>query len=116
MLEHPVVRHSLAEATSLLGSARSWFYEVAAEAWEVVVGGGELNAGLAARVRLASVNAVRSSARAADMVFEMARTAPVRDGDELGRAWRDVHVVRQHAALSPIGLGEAGFRFTPGRG
>jgi alkylation response protein AidB-like acyl-CoA dehydrogenase len=112
---HAGARLAAADAFATLASARTWFYDVAREAWAVVRRGRTLDEREAADVRLASIHAGRASARAADLVFEMARTSVIRDGDELGRAWRDVHVVRQHAALSPTGLGERGLRATPAR-
>ena len=72
-------------------------------AGEVVALVGDNGAGKSTLVKvMAGVHAAQASARATDLVFGLSRTSVIRDGDPLGRAWRDVHVVRQHAALSPI--------------
>lgn len=90
------------DARVTLQSAKALFYQVAEAAWQAVCRGNTPGSDALEDVRLASVHASRSAARAADLVFELSRTSVVRDGDPLGRAWRDVHVVRQHAALSPL--------------
>jgi alkylation response protein AidB-like acyl-CoA dehydrogenase len=97
------VRIRQAEAQVTLAAARAWFFEAASAAWARTVAGKDLPEETVTEVRDASIHAAASSARSADLVFEVARTSVVRDGDRLGRAWRDVHVVRQHALLSPLG-------------
>jgi alkylation response protein AidB-like acyl-CoA dehydrogenase len=97
------VRIRQAEAQATLAAARAWFFEAATAAWAQTLAGKDLSEETATELRNASVHAASSAARAADAVFEVARTSVVRDGDRLGRAWRDVHVVRQHALLSPLG-------------
>jgi alkylation response protein AidB-like acyl-CoA dehydrogenase len=98
----PQVQAVMAEARVTLDSASAWFYAAADGAWDAVCAGETLDDAATETVRLASVHAAQASARAADLVFGLSRTSVIRDGDPLGRAWRDVHVVRQHAALSPI--------------
>ncbi|MFN0094062.1 MAG: hypothetical protein ACKVVT_04710, partial [Dehalococcoidia bacterium] len=110
LLAQPGVGTRIAEATAILGSARSWHASVVADAWQVVVDGGELDAPARDLVALASIHAARSAARAVDLVHELAGTSVARMSSRLGRCWRDVHVVASHVGLSPLSLEGIGQR------
>jgi alkylation response protein AidB-like acyl-CoA dehydrogenase len=97
-----------AEAEITLVAARSAFLAITSEAWDVVAGGGTLDARGQAMVKLASIHAATSACRAADLVCEVAGTGQLRMDEPLGRCWRDVHAVSRHALLSPAGMEAAG--------
>ena len=105
--DRQAVRARLGEAEALVSSARAWFYEVARSSWETVVRGDALSVDEAARVALASTHATASAARACQLLYEAAGSASLAAGSPLARAWRDVHALTQHAAVSPLGYGTA---------
>ncbi len=105
--DRQAVRARLGEAEALVSSARAWFYEVARSSWETVVRGDALSVAEAARVALASTHATASAARACQLLYEAAGSASLAAGSPLARAWRDVHALTQHAAVSPLGYGTA---------
>ncbi len=96
-------RVRLGEAEALLSAARAWFYQVAQSSWDTVVGGDPLEGEEAARVALASIHAANSAARAATLLFEAGGSASLDAGSPLARAWRDVHALTKHVAVSPLG-------------
>lgn len=96
-------RVRLGEAEALVSAARAWFFEVARSSWDTVAGGGDLDRDEAARVSLASIHAANSAARAATLLFEAGGSASLEAGSPLARAWRDVHALTKHVAVSPLG-------------
>ena len=96
-------RVRLGEAEALVSAARAWFFEVARSTWDTVVEGGALEDEAAARVSLASIHAATSAARAATLLFEAGGSASLDAGSPLARAWRDVHALTKHVAVSPLG-------------
>ena len=96
-------RVRLGEAEALVSAARAWFYDVARSSWDTVVRGDPLEGEEAARVALASIHAANSAARAATLLFEAGGSASLDAGSPLARAWRDVHALTKHVAVSPLG-------------
>ena len=96
-------RVRLGEAEAVVSAARAWFFEVARSSWDVVTGGDALDAEGSARVSLASIHAANSAARAATLLFEAGGSASLDAGSALARAWRDVHALTKHVAVSPLG-------------
>ncbi len=96
-------RVRLGEAEATVSAARAWFFEVARSTWEAVAGGASLEREEAARVSLASIHAANSAARAATLLFEAGGSASLDAGSPLARAWRDVHALTKHVAVSPLG-------------
>ena len=93
----------LGEAEALVSAARAWFFEVAQSSWDTVVRGDSLAGEEAARVSLACIHAANSAARAATLLFEAGGSASLDAGSPLARAWRDVHALTKHVAVSPLG-------------
>lgn len=91
----------LAEARATLESAANWFHAVAGRAWEEFLAADALSPASLDRVTLASTFATGAAVRAADLLWAVAGTRPVLAESAVGRAWRDLHVVSQHALLSP---------------
>ena len=96
-------RVRLGEAEALVSAARAWFFEVARSNWATVAAGEPLAREEAARVSLASIHAATSAARAATVLFEAGGSAALEAGSPLARAWRDVHALTKHVAVSPLG-------------
>jgi alkylation response protein AidB-like acyl-CoA dehydrogenase len=106
--EYAQVRARYGEARATLRAGRSLLYETVASTWVLLEGGGALDAGDEAEVTLAAVQATRLAVRAVDLLYELAGSDPLYLESALGRSWRDVHAVAQHAALSPAAYEEAG--------
>jgi len=96
-------RVRLGEAEALVSAARAWFFEVARSSWDTVANGDALDGESAARVSLASIHAANSAARAATLLFEAGGSASLDAASPLARAWRDVHALTKHVAVSPLG-------------
>lgn len=103
-----VTRIRLAEAEVALRSARALLNREVRDAWESVSAGGTLDSHRQALLAACMVHAAEGAARAIDMLFPLAGMAPLYAGSALGRCWRDVHTIRQHALLSPRRLEGAG--------
>jgi len=108
LMQHAESAIRLAEAEALVRSARLFFYEQAAASWAEVVAGAPLSERSAAMVKLACTHAAVSATRAVDLLYEVSGSAPLLLESAFGRTWRDIHTVRQHMALSPLGYGDAG--------
>ena len=96
-------RVRLGEAEALVSAARAWFFEVARSSWDTVAAGDALGREEASRVSLASIHAANSAARAATLLFEAGGSAALDASSPLARAWRDVHALTKHVAVSPLG-------------
>ncbi len=97
------VRVRLSEAEALVSAARAWFFEVARSSWDTVAAGDALGREEASRVSLASIHAANSAARATTLLFEAGGSAALDASSPLARAWRDVHALTKHVAVSPLG-------------
>ena len=96
-------RVRLSEAEALVSAARAWFFEVARSSWDTVAAGDALGREEASRVSLASIHAANSAARATTLLFEAGGSAALDVSSPLARAWRDVHALTKHVAVSPLG-------------
>lgn len=96
------------EAVARLTLARAGWWEVTRDAWAVVSSGGDLDEGGQARVMLACTHAAREAAAVVDVLHDIGGMAAMADSGDLGRCWRDVHAVTQHASLRPANYAAAG--------
>ncbi len=90
----------VAEAEPPWQSARGFLFDAVAQAWATVMDGGPASEKETAMVRLASVHAAVSSARAVELMHHAAGTSSLFETSPLQRAFRDVHAVRQHANVA----------------
>jgi len=91
----------LAELEADLDAARSSYFEQARAGWATVCEGDSLDDSQTEAIRLASVNATRTSVAIVESLYLEAGLRPLFLESELGRCWRDVHAVSQHVSLSP---------------
>lgn len=98
--ERPHVTVVVDDATTRLEVAREACYEQASAAWERVTVGNEVDEQQQEQVRLAAVDAARTSADVVEALYLEAGMAPLLLASALGRCWRDVHAVTQHASLA----------------
>ncbi|HVH18542.1 MAG TPA: acyl-CoA dehydrogenase family protein [Myxococcota bacterium] len=92
---------SVAEAETLLGSARAFVFETVEELWQETLAGRTPTLRQRALVQIACVKAVMASARAVEIVHAAAGTHANALTSPLERRMRDVHVVGQHIVVSP---------------
>jgi alkylation response protein AidB-like acyl-CoA dehydrogenase len=99
--ERRFAQESIAEAESLLRSARAFVFESVEELWQETLAGRTPSMKQRALVQLACVKAVMASARAVEIVHAAAGTSANALTSPLERRMRDVHVVGQHIVVSP---------------
>lgn len=100
LARRPAAQADTAEAWALLRSGRAFFYDAIAEAWESATTTGEIKIERRRDLRLATTHAVRSSARAVDLMYELGGGTSVFRTSVLQRIFRDVHVTTQHMMVS----------------
>ncbi|MFL5580258.1 MAG: acyl-CoA dehydrogenase family protein [Gemmatimonadaceae bacterium] len=102
------VQAAVAEAEAVLRSARLFFYDTLAAAWQRAVGGEAATLEHKADLMLASAHAVRSAARVADLMHRVGGTGGIYTRSPLERHFRDAQTVRHHGFLSESRLETVG--------
>lgn len=101
LAERGSAQTALAMAEADLRSARAFFYETVAAAWEVARGTGQVDVKQRALLRLAATNATRKSADVTRAMYDLAGGSSVFLASPLQRRFRDAHVATQHLMISP---------------
>ena len=104
LASRPSTQADVAEAEALLRSARAFFYEAIDRAWEAACANGRIGVEHRRDVRLSTSHAVRSCARAVDLMYHLGGGTSVYRRSPLQRIFRDVHVATQHMMVSPSSL------------
>jgi len=99
--ERRFAQESIAEAETLLRSARAFVFESVEELWQDTCAGRTPTRKQRALVQLSCSKAVAASARAVELVHAAAGTSVNTLSSPLERRMRDVHVVGQHIIVSP---------------
>ena len=99
--ERPYTQMQIAQAQAQLQAARAGLFTVAQEIWESVEQGERVSLQQRAAVRLAANHATGESAKVVDAMYNVAGTSAIWDTSPLQRAFRDIHVLTQHAVISP---------------
>ena len=102
------VQIEVALAEAELRSARAWYYETIAAAWEAATRHGRIEVEHRRDIRLATSFATLASARAVDRMYTLAGGTSVYQRSPLQRICRDVHVATQHMMVGPATLELAG--------
>ena len=92
----PAAQSDVARAEALLRSARSFYYEAIASAWDAARADGRIGTEQRRDIRLATTHATRASAAAVDLMYELGGGTSVYRRSPLQRIFRDVHVATQH--------------------
>lgn len=111
LAERETIQEKLGRAEALLRSGRSLLLETIRDTWALASTGQAVPEELTALNRLAASTAVEHAVTAVDSVFAMAGTSSIYEESRLQRCLRDVHVIRQHAVVSPGGFAAAGRSF-----
>jgi len=101
LAERASVQSGVAQAEARLRSARAFLYETLATAWAEAVASERVSLELRRDLRLATTHAVRSSAEAVDVMYQLGGGSSVYRRSRLQRCFRDVHVVTQHMMVGP---------------
>jgi alkylation response protein AidB-like acyl-CoA dehydrogenase len=101
-------RAGIAEAEATLRSARAYFYEVTEEAWQALVGGGEVSDEQNAHLRLSAAHLARTAAQVVHQVVSLSGTAAIRRDHPLPALLNDALVPQEHAFLGPAIYDAAG--------
>jgi alkylation response protein AidB-like acyl-CoA dehydrogenase len=102
------VQAAVAEAEAAIRSARLFFYDALAAAWERAVANNPFTLENRADLMLASTWAVRSAARTTDLMHRMGGTAGIYTRSRLERHFRDAQTVRHHGFVSDSRLETVG--------
>jgi alkylation response protein AidB-like acyl-CoA dehydrogenase len=94
------VQAAVAEAEAMLRSARLYFYDAIAAAWQRAVAAEPFTLEHKADLMLASSWAVRTAARATDLMHRMGGTSGIYTRSQLERHFRDAQTVRHHGFVS----------------
>ena len=106
--ERPRAQLAIAEAEAIVGSARSYVFDVVGDLWDTIVSGGRPDERQRILIRLACSHAVATCARAVTGLYEAAGTAMSTRSAPLARCFRDIHVIGQHITVAPYIIDEAG--------
>jgi alkylation response protein AidB-like acyl-CoA dehydrogenase len=90
------VQAAVAEAEATVRSARLFFYDALTRGWQRAVAGEPFSLEHKADLMLASTWAVRSAARATDLMHRMGGTNGIYTRSRLERCFRDAQTVRHH--------------------
>jgi indole-3-acetate monooxygenase len=108
LAERAATQSDVAEAEALLRSGRAYFFEAIDAAWDAANRTGELTLEHRRDLRLATTHAVRSAARAVDLMYNLGGGSSVYRASRLQRHFRDIHVATQHIMVGPGTLEVAG--------
>ena len=108
MANKPRNQTLIAEAHAKLVSARLYFHQAFADAWDQIEANGALTMDHKAHCQLATTNAVSASAEAVRLVHGCVGTAGIRKDHQFEKYFRDVHVITQHAFVSEARLEAVG--------
>jgi alkylation response protein AidB-like acyl-CoA dehydrogenase len=92
---------AVAVAEASLRSARAFFCEAVAEAWEAAQRTGVVDPRQRAALRLAATHAARTSAEVTRSMYDLGGGSSVFLSSPLQRRFRDAHVATQHLMVSP---------------
>ena len=99
--ERPFVHMQLAQAQARFQAARAGLLAAAQEIWNMACRGEAVSLEQRAAVRLAANHATSESAAVVDAMYTLAGTSAIWDTSPLQRAFRDIHVLTQHAVIAP---------------
>ena len=103
--DRAAVQAAVAEAEAMVRSARLFFYDALARAWQRAVAQKPFTLEDKADLMLASTWAVRSAARATDLMHRMGGTNGIYARNQLERHFRDAQTVRHHGFVAGQSFG-----------
>ena len=101
LAERATVQARIAESEAALRAARALGAEAIAAAWAQAEERDEVDLDHRLGLRLAATNAARTATAVTEAAHDLAGVSGVYEGSPLERAFRDVHVARQHMVVAP---------------
>lgn len=98
--DEPLTHMAVARAETLLGSARSFTFEVFGELWATLQSGRPIPPRQKALFRLAICNAYEAGAEVVTLMYRTASGAALYASHPLDRSFRDMHTAAQHFVVS----------------
>ena len=106
--EEAYVQLAVAQAEALVGSARSYFFDVMGDLWATLAVGHQPTAGQRARFRLSMTHLHGACVQAVDLMYKTGGGSSLYATHPLDRHFRDIHTLNQHVIVSPKTYESAG--------
>ncbi len=94
------LQSAVAYAEALVGSARSYVFEVLGDLWAALVAGNQPSTGQRARYRLSMTHVHSACVQAVELVYKVGGGSSVYATHPFDRHFRDIHTINQHLAVS----------------
>lgn len=98
--DEPFVQEAVARAEAIVGSARSYLYDMTADLWDALVRGDMPTPVQVSRWNLAMTNAFSASAEAVQLIYKARGGTAVYSAGRLDRCLRDVLTINQHTVIT----------------
>ena len=118
LADRPMIQEAVARSEAQLGAARAYLKSETGGAWDHAVGGGEIDADVRARLRMAASHAAEASVDVVTRMFRAAGGTAVYKRSRLEQRLRDVNTAAQHMMVAQptwevagrvlLGIGEHG--------
>ena len=100
----PSTQSEVSRAEATLRSARAFYYETIEAAWQAAQSSGRIGTDHRRDIRLATTFTTHACAEAINRMYNLGGGTSVYRRSPLQRIFRDVHVAKQHAMVSPATL------------
>jgi alkylation response protein AidB-like acyl-CoA dehydrogenase len=100
LINRPHTQMEVAKAEARLRSARAFYYDSLAAAWDLALRGEPVPVTQRRDLRLATTHAVGASVEVVDAMYTLAGGSSVYQASHLQRRFRDVHVATQHIMVA----------------
>jgi alkylation response protein AidB-like acyl-CoA dehydrogenase len=97
----PRVQAGIGQVEALVGSARAYLYQAAANVWQTLGPGDQPTDDQLARLRLANAHAVHTAAQATEQVYRLAGSAAIYQKSPIERCFRDAQTVPADFIVGP---------------
>ncbi|KUJ74329.1 hypothetical protein AVO42_02660 [Thiomicrospira sp. XS5] len=102
LAQQPAIQQCIEQAQTQIENARTQLYDLADAVWQACEHGQSPNEALRSQVQTECITLVQNCLHAADNLKARAGMMAVFDTSEFGQAWRDLHVLSQHAMIAPM--------------
>jgi alkylation response protein AidB-like acyl-CoA dehydrogenase len=99
--DFPRVQAGIGQVEALVGSARSYLYDAAAEIWQVLRCGDQPTDEQRARLSLATAHAVHTAAQATEQVYRLAGSSAIYQKSPIERCFRDAQTAPADFIVAP---------------
>ncbi|MBC8053562.1 MAG: acyl-CoA dehydrogenase [Sphingobacteriaceae bacterium] len=99
-LRQKLLTEKLSEAENKLSKARSHFYKIVNESWNMVMQNSTLPGHILEQISLRSRNLAAISHEAVTTLYPLCGLAAASPSSEINRVWRDIHTASQHSLLT----------------